>query len=215
MRHFTLIASFALLASVASPAAAEEVRTFTENFEAAAVKELYVDFPIGELSVEGTASERIMVEVKIECSRSSSLDACIDRAADVSLDSRERGDQLALTIEGFSRWRSRGMHIEMKVLVPHALDVRVDMSIGELDLADLFGDVRVDMSIGEVSFRSSEEMVGRISLDTGIGESSLVTTRGRRNSSGLFTREIAWTEGNGESEIQIELGIGEVSVRLR
>ena len=58
-------------------------------------------------------------------------------------------------------------------------------------------------------------MVSRVSLDTGIGESSLSTNRGRSSSAGLCTRELAWTDGNGDSEIRIELGIGEISVKLR
>ncbi len=215
MRNLTAIATLALPLVMGPPAAPEEVRTLTENFDAAALEEVYVDFPIGELKVEGTSSERIMVEVVIECSSRRSLDACIDRAEDISLESRERNDRIELWIEGFSKWRSRGMHVEMIVLLPEALDVRIDMSIGELELKQLFGDVKVDMSIGEVSLESSEEMVGRVSLDTGIGESSLSTHRGRSSSAGLFTREIAWAEGNGDSEIRIELGIGEISVKLR
>ena len=219
MRNLTLTTALAVLVGIAiatpTPATADEVRTFSESFDASTLSEVYVDFPIGELRVEGTSSQRIMVEVKIECSRERSLDACMDKAEGISLASREGSDRVDLSIEGFSRWRNRGMHIEMKVLVPHALNVRIDMSIGELELEELFGDVKVDMSIGEVSMRSSEEMVGHISLDTGIGESSLATTRGRSSSAGLFTRELAWTEGNGDAEIQIELGIGEISVRLR
>ena len=215
MRKLTTIATLALVLAIVSPAGAEEVRTVTQNFDASALEQLYVDFPIGELEVEGTSSERIMVEIVIKCSSGRSLDACIDRAESISLESRERSDSLELSVEGFSKWRSRGMNLEMKVLVPEAIDVRVDMSIGELALKQLFGDVRVDMGIGEVSLQSSEEMVGRVSLDTGIGESSLSTHRGKSSSAGLFTREIAWSEGNGDSEIQIELGIGEISVKLR
>jgi len=215
MRKLTAIATLTLLLAVTTPAAAEEVRTFTKNFDASSLEAIYVDFPIGELKVEGTSSERIMVEIKIECSSRRSLDACIDRAENISLESRERALRIDLWIEGFSKWRSRGMHIEMKVLVPEALDVRIDMSIGELEMKRLFGNVTVDMSIGEISLQSSEEMVSRVSLDTGIGESSLSTNRGRSSSAGLFTRELTWTEGNGDSEIRIELGIGEISVKLR
>jgi len=215
MRKFTTVAPLVLLLAVATQAAAEEVRTFTQNFDASALERIYLDFPIGELKVEGTSSERIMIEVVIECSSRRSLDACIDRAENISLESRERADSLDLSIEGFSKWRSRGMHIEMSVLVPESLDVRIDMSIGELEMKQLFGNVKVDMSIGEVTLQSSEEMVGRVSLDTGIGESSLSTHRGRSSSAGLFTRAIAWSEGNGDSEIEIELGIGEISVKLR
>ena len=215
MRKLTAIATLTLLLAVTPLAAAEEVRTFTKNFDASSLEAIYVDFPIGELKVEGTSSERIMVEIKIECSSRRSLDACIDRAENISLESRERAQRIDLWIEGFSKWRSRGMHIEMKVLVPEALDVRIDMSIGELEMKRLFGNVTVDMSIGEISLQSSEEMVSRVSLDTGIGESSLSTNRGRSSSAGLFARELAWTEGNGDSEIRIELGIGEISVKLR
>ncbi len=215
MRKLTTIATLALLLAVAMPAAAEEVRTFTQSFDASALEQIYLDFPIGQLKVEGTSSERIMVEIVIECSSRRSLDACIDRAEKISLESRERADRIDLWIEGFSKWRSRGMHIEMKVLVPESLDVRIDMSIGELEMKQLFGNVTVDMSIGDISLQSSEEMVSRVSLDTGIGESTLSTRRGRSSSAGLFTRAIAWTEGNGDSEIRIELGIGEISVKLR
>jgi hypothetical protein len=216
MRRLILVPVLALALGLASPALAdEEVRTFSENFDAASLDSMYLDFPIGELTVEGTASERIMVEIVIECSSRRSLDACIDRAEELTLESKVRGERLDLWIEGFSKWRSRGMQVEMKVLVPESLDVRIDMSIGELDLKRLLGNVAVDMSIGEVTFEGSEEMVSRVRLDTGIGESSLSTHRGRNSSAGLFTREIAWSEGNGDSEIRIELGIGEISVRLR
>ncbi|NKB88246.1 MAG: hypothetical protein GKS06_08505 [Acidobacteria bacterium] len=215
MRRMIKVFALAAAIAIALPVTAEEVRTFSANFDGSALDELYVDFPIGELRVEGTRSERIMVEVTIECSSRRSLDACIDRAEAIELESRERSDRLDLWVEGFSKWRSRGMHLEMKVLVPENLDVRIDMSIGELELEQLYGNVAVDMSIGEVSLRSAEEMISRVSIDTGIGEASLSTHRGRNSSAGLFTREVLWTEGNGDSEVRIELGIGEISVRLR
>lgn len=215
MRRLILVAALTASVALAAPAAADEVRSFSRSFDAATLKQLYLEFPIGELQIEGTRSEKLMVEVTIECSSRRSLDACIDRAEDIELASRADDDRIDLWVEGYSKWRSRGMHLEMRVLVPAMMDVDVDMSIGELDIADVLGSVTVDMSIGEVKLEGSEEMVGRVSLDTGIGESSLSTHRGRNSSAGVFTREIAWSEGNGDAAIRIELGIGEISVRLR
>jgi len=106
------------------------------------------------------------------------------------------------------------MHISMKFRVPAPLDLAVDMSIGELQLRAVAGKVIVDMSIGEVSLRMRQADVGRLSMDTGIGESSLVTPAGRSESVGLFTRELRCDEGQGEARIRIDLGIGEVDVRL-
>ena len=213
--HLGTLAVFALVLIPAAAAGADEVRTLDRNFDASALESVYVDFPIGELEVKGTQSERLMVQLVIECRRERSMDACRDRADDIELEARERDENVELWIEGFSRWRSRGMQISMVVLVPERLDVTVDMSIGELKLEELLGSVTVDMGIGEVSLTGSEEMVNRVSLDTGIGESSLTTHRGRSSSAGVFTREISWTEGNGDNDIRIDLGIGEIAVELR
>jgi len=215
MRRVIAVAALAAILAAASSATADEVRSFSRSFDGAVLDQPLLDFPIGELEIEGTRSEKLMVEVTIECSRRRSLDACIDRAEDIELGSRESDGSIDLWVEGYSKWRSRGMHLEMRVLVPAMMDVDVEMSIGELDITEMLGSVTVDMSIGEVTLEGSEEIVGRVSLDTGIGESSLSTHRGRNSSAGVFTREIAWTEGNGDANIKIELGIGEISVRLR
>jgi hypothetical protein len=213
--HLRTLAIVGLALLPAAVVAADEVRTLNRSFDASDLEAVYVDFPIGELKVKGTQSQKLMVELVIECRRERSLDACKDRAADIEMEARERDERVELWIDGFSKWRSRGMQMRMVVLVPENLDVTVDMSIGELELEQLLGSVTVDMGIGEVSLTGSEEMVNRVSLDTGIGESSLTTHRGRSSSAGVFTREISWTEGNGDNDIRIELGIGEISVKLR
>ncbi len=209
--------SVLLIAAVAAPTATIEsegqTREYQRHFDASNLDEVYIDFPIGELRIEGTGADRIEVEVSIECTGWRAR-ACRERADDVELESDRRDDRLQLSFAGFSKWRNRGMHINMTVRLPAPIDLAVDMSIGELDLRELAGNVTVDMSIGEVSLRMRQADVGRLSMDTGIGESSLVTPAGRSESAGLFTRELRWDQGEGEAQIRIDLGIGEVGVRL-
>ena len=50
--------------------------------------------------------------------------------------------------------------------------------------------------------------------DTSIGEATLRTPERRLSSSGLFTPELSWDNGPGQATIQIDLGIGEVEVRI-
>ncbi len=197
----------------AAPARSGQEREYKRTFSAANLDELYIDFPIGKLEIEGTSTDQIEVEVSVECEGWRAR-SCRERADRVELEPSHDGDRLELAFTGFSKWRNGGMHINMKIRLPAPLDLAVDMSIGELELRALAGNVIVDMSIGEVSLRMREADVGRLSMDTGIGESSLVTPAGRSASAGLFTRELRWEEGHGEARIHIDLGIGEVAVRL-
>ena len=213
--HATLLSLFLIATVTVSPAAsasAGEAAT-SHTFSAENLDELYIDFPIGELEIEGTSGVDIEVEVSIECDGWRAR-SCRQRAEQVELEPTRDGDRLELSFSGYSRWRNRGMNINMKVRLPAPLDLAVDMSIGELDLRALAGNVIVDMSIGEVSLRMRQEDVGHLSMDTGIGESSLLTPAGRSESAGLFTRELQWDRGQGEARIRIDLGIGEVDVRL-
>ncbi len=203
----------AVAAPPATPASSGQAREYARSFDASNLDEVYIDFPIGELEIEGTNADRIEVDVRIECDGWRAR-SCRDRADDVELEFDRHEDRLQLSFAGFSKWRNRGMHINMTVRLPAPIDLAVDMSIGELELRELAGNVTVDMSIGEVSLRMREADVGRLSMDTGIGESSLVTPTGRSESAGLFTRELRWDQGKGEAQIRIDLGIGEVGVRL-
>ncbi|HJO04710.1 MAG TPA: hypothetical protein QGG47_12115 [Acidobacteriota bacterium] len=179
----------------AAPARSGQEREYKRTFSAANLDELYIDFPIGKLEIEGTSTDQIEVEVSVECEGWRAR-SCRERADRVELEPSHDGDRLELAFTGFSKWRNGGMHINMKIRLPAPLDLAVDMSIGE------------------VSLRMREADVGRLSMDTGIGESSLVTPAGRSASAGLFTRELRWEEGHGEARIHIDLGIGEVAVRL-
>ena len=203
----------AVAAPTATPTSSGETREAWRTFNAENLDELYIDFPVGELEIEGTSSQDIEVQVSIKCDGWRAR-SCHERADQVELESSRDDDRLELSFSGYSKWRNRGMHISMKVRVPAPLDLAVDMSIGELQLRALAGNVIVDMSIGEVSLRMRQADVGRLSMNTGIGESSLVTPAGRSESAGLFTRELRWDEGQGEARIRIDLGIGEVDVRL-
>ena len=55
--------SLFLIAAVATPTAAptpaDQAREFARDFSAANLDELYIDFPIGELEIEGANTDRI------------------------------------------------------------------------------------------------------------------------------------------------------------
>ena len=119
--------SLFLIAAVATPTAAPtpsgQAREYARNFSAANLDELYIDFPIGELEIEGTNTDRIEVEVHIGCDGWRAR-SCRESAQHVELEPNRDGDRLELSFAGFSKCRNLGMHINMKVRLPAPLDSR-------------------------------------------------------------------------------------------
>ncbi len=210
-----------LLASTVStvstaPIRGEDVRSFSRAFEAADLESVMLDFPVGEVEVEGTGGDRVEIDIVFACKTSGwGSSTCRDRADEIELESQTRGSQLRLNLDGYGTIRHRGLTIRLHARVPRDLDFELDMGIGEASLKNLEGNVTVDLGIGEVGLALQEEMVGSVRLDNGIGETSLRTTRDRKEHAGLFVGELTWAQGNGDSRIQVDLGIGEITVRLQ
>lgn len=190
----------------------EEVRSIETSFPTGGLAGVALDFPIGELNVLGFAGDEVEVEISFECDEDSS--ACRAHAERIDFESRTRNERLELWFDGYSKWRNRGLHLEMTVRVPRQLAVAIDMSIGELEISGLEGDLEADLGIGEVTLAMQEEVVSSVRMDAGIGETSLRTLARRKGSAGLFTREVVWDQGYGEARVRVEVGIGEVSIRL-
>jgi hypothetical protein len=144
------------------------------------------------------------------------LDECRDRAEDVEITADDSRGKLNLEVRGLSKWRSRGMNVDVHFTVPEDLPFELDMGIGEVEIVDMRSDLTVDMGIGEVSVRMDEDVVGSVTLDNGIGESDLLYSDGKQSTSGLLAgKDVVWDKGPGTHEVIVELNIGEIEVRLK
>lgn len=211
----TAVLSLALTAGLLLPAGSEQVRSFSETFDTDGASSVMLDVPLGEVEIVGSAGTRIEVDVVLECGRGWGSGSCPERAENIELVSRHRGGRLIIEVDGYSKWRNRGLEVNVKVRVPAQMKFELDMGIGEVEIRDMTGDISVDMGIGEVTLRMSADDVDSVNLDTGIGEASLRTPSGNSEAAGLFANEVAWKKGNGEATIKVDLGIGEIDVRLR
>lgn len=213
----SLVPALALALLVAAPAGADEVvRTIEQSWSISGVSEVYLDFPVGEAIIEASDGDRVEFVMELECDDDGwGSSSCPDRAERIEVIGQEAGDRLEIEIDGYSKWRNRGLQLRLRMRVPERMALWVDMGIGELQIDGMRNDVTVDMGIGEASLNMLAEDVGRVALDTGIGETSLRTPNGRTGSSGLFTSEVDWPGATGEARVRVDLGIGEIDVRLR
>jgi len=193
-----------------------EVKSLSEDFDASGYEGITLEVSVGEVHILGADVEKVSAEVRVRCPRRMDLDECRDRADDVEITADDSRGMLVLEVKGLSKWRSRGMNVDVHFTVPEDLPFELDMGIGEVEIVDLRSDLKVDLGIGEVSVRMDESVVGSVTLDNGIGESDLLYSDGKQSASGFLAgKDVVWEKGPGTHEVIIELNIGEIEVRLQ
>ena len=203
----------AITLGLAASAHSDEVRSFEREFDAGGFQTLQLDIPLGEVRIDGSSDDRIEVEVIVECEWRKKK--CTERADKIDLVSHEWGDKIALEIDGLNKWRFIGMSLDVRVTAPAGMRLELDMGVGEVEIAHFENDLTVDLGVGELTIKMNQADVYSVDLDTGLGEASLRYEGGELEASGLFSNELRWNEGDGHAVVRVELGIGEIDVRLR
>ncbi len=218
---FTAIVILFMLSGLSAAALAaspqqREVKSLSEEFDASGYEGITLEVSVGEVRIEGADVDKVVAEVRVRCPRKMDLDECRDRADDVEITADDSRGLLVLEVKGLSKWRSRGMNVDVHFTVPEDLPFELDMGIGEVEVVDMRNDLKIDLGIGEVSVRMDEDVVGSVTLDNGIGESDLLYSDGKQSTSGFLAgKDVVWEKGPGTHEVIVELNIGEIEVRLQ
>jgi hypothetical protein len=213
MKKIVLILGAALLWVV--PASADEVvRSFRQQIPIANAQKIHLDFPVGELNVDPGDGGQVGLEVKVKCKEKTGR--CADAAQDLKLVYDNSGDVFHLQMKRFPKWGgAKNLHVIAHVTVPRELAVHAELGVGEMNIQGLAGDLDVDLGVGEVNVTLPKEAFGSASLDTGIGEASLIAAGRHYESAGLVTRTLTWDKGTGRSRVTVDCGVGEIDVTLK
>jgi hypothetical protein len=212
MKKTALILAAALVWVV--PASAEEVvRSFRQQVPVGTLDKIHLDFPVGELQVDGWDDSKVDLDVKIVCQDASSR--CQEAARELRLVYSASGDTLEVKVRDWPHFGAvKGLHVRGAVHVPRRLALRTDLGVGEIHIQGAAGDLTVDLGVGEVRVTLPKEAFRTARLDTGIGEASLVAGGRRYSSEGLITRAIHWDKGAGHAGVKVDCGVGEIHVTM-
>lgn len=212
--HFAVL-PLALAVALLSPTPGRAVsRDLDATVPIAGAASLRLVLPVGEIEVRGDGGAELRAELTVHCRRNRS---CAGKVDDVHLDTSRRGDRLIFTVRGYpTLFKSDNMQVDGVVHVPAGLPVDIDMRIGELRVNAVASDVRVDMGVGEVRVNVPFDGVGRVHLDSGVGDATLLSPHGRFEArrSMLIGAKLDWREGRGAALVDVDLGVGEVTVDL-
>lgn len=197
----------------ASAADAATVRSETRRYPTDGVRAVRLDFSVGELQIEPGEAPEVTVEVTVNC-RGAGMDECLRRARRVRLTTERRDGVLIVRVKGTPRVSRGRTWLDTRVRVPQALDLDVDMDVGELHVRAIQGDVDLDLDIGELFLEMPREAVRSVDMRGFIGESTLRFDGRHQESVGVFGYHGNWDQGTGTSRVSLRCGIGEIEVRL-
>lgn len=210
----TLFLSALAVLAWAAPSTAEDrrIRDLTGSYPAAGVRRIDLKLPPGDVRIEASADGRLRVELGVYCSFDNT--GCEERAERLTLETKIDGNTLRLRVEGMPTIDARGVNVRGRILVPRATALDVELPVGELKIRGIEGDLDVEVGVGEVEIGLRERDVRSVRLGVGIGEASLSVAGRSIEGSGWLGHRVRWGDGPGPSRVSVNLGVGEVDVRL-
>jgi hypothetical protein len=211
MNHaFPLALAASALIAAATPCGATTY-TASRSYPARSIETVSVEFPAGDLRIDTVDDDQITVRMVARCRQSGSR--CEDRIGDLRLISRSVNGVLTLELEGLNKSTFRSPRVELEIGIPQALAVRVEMGAGDLEVRSVTGDVQVQMGAGDVNLHLLERSVGAVAVNVGVGDATLRRHREPVDGHGFISKRLRW-EGDGKSRVDVDLGVGDVSVAL-
>ncbi len=198
-----------------TPAVADDevVRSFRQQIPVGDAREISLDFPVGEVTVEARDDSQVGVHLQLACKHGRSR--CVKAAEAVRLVYNTSGNRVHVQVKNWPKFRGGNLHVIARIEVPRNLPLRAELGVGELNIEGTTADLTVDLGIGEANITLPKEAIGSIGVDTGIGEAGINANGRRYESAGLMTRTLRWNEGTGRAEVNANCGIGEIDVTLR
>jgi hypothetical protein len=195
--------SFFLFASTTH---ADNTKLINQSFASDDFEKLKLELTVGQLDIEVWDEDRVEVSIELRAERSwltlrrRNLDG-------IELSVEENGDELYLGID------EKKLEQEWSLKVPAKLAMEIEMGVGSVDINGLQNSLALELEVGEVSINTVDVDFRTIEASVGVGDAALRGFGPSAENERSFVSADAYYEGEGEYQIKVELGVGEVSIR--
>jgi hypothetical protein len=191
---------------VAGTANASDVYSYSSTFDLGelGISKLALEIPVGELDLTRGSSNAMEIRVEI-----SGDDCRGDKEPEPTVLAKSRGDRLFIEVDG------EDCTADLDIVLPESTELDVEMGVGSIDVVTS-RNTRIEAGVGEVIVRVNSAEFNRMSGEVGVGEVSIRVDEGGNVESERFfiTESVVW-RGDGEHELDVDLGVGDVSIRER
>lgn len=190
-----------------------EARRIEQSFRPAASAALRLDVSFGSVSVHGEDRDDIAVEITLSCPTGRDQAVCQKRAERLVLEARNRSKHLAVRLRRTPRARALGIRSSMTVRVPRDQGLEIDVRAGDVEVNGMQSHVEIDVGTGDTTLFFPQERVEYVKADVGFGRANLWLADESNIQGTGWPRSFTW-RAEGNKRVEIDVGTGDVSVRL-
>jgi hypothetical protein len=203
----------ALLVTTAAPAAS--VRTLEHTQPAGTLTGIRISAGVGEVEILGDSGHEVRVRVEVKAKHAGLFGT---RASDRDLESLKiepsaSDGTLTLRIAP-DHDGDRDFSETWRVYVPGSFAAAVKLGVGEVTVLDLTGDLNAELGVGDVKIEGTNAAFGDVHATCGVGDASLRTPERHDEGEGFIAHHLT-AKGPGKATIRAEVGVGDVTIRLR
>jgi hypothetical protein len=207
-------------------------RVFEQTLKLEGEKAIVIDAAVGTMDVTPSDDGEFHLVLRVEPSDdwSSPSEA---RMEEIQLDVDRTSRRIKLSVDLPKGMETDDVKENWEVQVPAGVEIELDLAIGKLNVSGISGllevslgvgeanldvvsgDIDVSVGVGEVDLTVRKASVGRVRVDTSVGDARLKVDGERIDGSSHFgLGQTIKYKGDGSDEIEVAAKVGDVSVEL-
>lgn len=203
------ISKIVIALSLAGVAMTASARTITEQLTLSQGQGVAIKFPVGEVDMEIVDGDTLSLEIDIKPKNSKWFGRDDSDLSEVSLEKNNGGRTLTLEIDNDEI--SQHWHVK----IPRSAAVKVDLGVGDVDISGLANSADLNIGVGSIDVETALNDFQRIKLDSGVGDTKIGNMAGRSDEQRHMVSSESRYRGQGEYEIEANVGVGDVRVKHR
>ena len=189
-----------------STAMADRYKQINHVIDASDLEKVHLEISVGEVDIEIYDGEEIQLEIDIESDRGW-FTFGRGHAEDVELDIEGSGPRVYIGIT------ERNIEQHWRVKLPAKLALELDMGVGDIHIEDFANSLDLELGVGAVRVDVADVDYDAIHASVGVGDSTIRGFSQGMDNERNFISADSYYHGEGEFEMQIEVGVGDVEIR--
>lgn len=208
-----LLLSIPWMLVTVSGLAADSLGELTKTFETQAGQKVRLQLPVADLRLEVADGNQVQADLLVSCRWQQE---CADILSEIELVSSSTAQRFVVELKGISQWQSAKVEVEGTLIVPRSADLELEIGVGDIKIHGVERNLHVDVGVGKVKIWQPAAAVKAVSLEVNVGEATILggAEDASNRRSFLVGSEVFWDKGPGDARIDVEVGVGEVSLWL-